>query len=40
MRPLVLRWKQRLPLALASAAGAHTQIPSGNDDLNSILAQY
>lgn len=40
MTPFFLRWKQRLGEALASAAGEHIKIPSGNDDLRQILDQY
>ena len=40
MTPLLQRWQQRLPPALASAAGKHTLMPSGNDDLNEILSRY
>lgn len=37
MEPFVRRWRGRLPQALASAAGQHTEIPSGNDELHQIL---
>ena len=40
MRNFVRRWRGRLPLALASAAGAHTAIPPGNDELQQLLAKY
>lgn len=40
MNSFVLRWHQRLPLALASAAGVHTEIPVGNDEMSKILAAY
>ncbi|PHS03378.1 MAG: hypothetical protein COA78_17915 [Blastopirellula sp.] len=40
MKPLVQRWHQRLPLALASAAGTHTEIPSGNAELKDLLTFY
>ncbi|MCO6456671.1 MAG: hypothetical protein J5I93_15340 [Pirellulaceae bacterium] len=40
MQPFVVRWYQRLPLALASAAGAHTEIPRGNEELGRILTAY
>lgn len=40
MAPCLRRWKQRLSEALASAAGQHRQIPSGNDDLRRILDDY
>jgi hypothetical protein len=40
MTPFLLRWKQRLGEALASAAGEHIKIPAGNDDLRQILDQY
>lgn len=36
----VLRWRSRLPLALASAAGEHTEIPSGNNELQLLLTTY
>jgi len=40
MKPFMHRWQGRLPLALASAAGKHTEIPSGNDELVEILETY
>ncbi|MEQ8785973.1 MAG: virulence factor SrfC family protein [Pirellulaceae bacterium] len=40
MTPFVLRWTRRLPLALASAAGTHTEIPHGNEQLSEILTAY
>lgn len=40
MNSFVLRWHQRLPLALASAAGVHTEIPVGNDEISKILKAY
>ena len=40
MGSLVRRWRQRLPLALASAAGKHTQIPDGNEELKNVLSHY
>jgi len=40
MDPFILRWHQRLPLALASAAGVHTEIPVGNDEISQLLAAY
>jgi len=40
MKPFIQRWRGRLPLALASAAGKHTEIPSGNDELDQILQAY
>jgi len=40
MESMVLRWHQRLPMALAKAAGSHTAIPSGNDELEKILSEY
>ncbi|MBU6174492.1 MAG: hypothetical protein KGQ60_11855, partial [Planctomycetes bacterium] len=36
-QPFVLRWRQQLPLALASGAGVHKAIPQGNDELKLIL---
>jgi len=40
MTTFVRRWMQRLPSALASTAGTHTQIPSGNDELNNLFSRY
>jgi hypothetical protein len=40
MKPFMHRWQGRLPQALASAAGLHTEIPSGNDELVEILENY
>jgi hypothetical protein len=40
MTPFFRRWKQRLGEVLASAAGEHVKIPSGNDELRRILDQY
>ncbi len=40
MDSFVMRWRRRLPLALASAAGEHTVIPPGNDELQQLLAGY
>jgi len=40
MDSFIARWRRRLPLALASAAGEHVVIPSGNDELQRLLANY
>ena len=40
MSPFCHRWQSRLGEALASAAGEHVKIPSGNDALRQILDQY
>jgi len=39
MESFVRRWQSRLPQALASAAGAHVEIPSGNDELGQLLTR-
>jgi len=36
MNSFLVRWQQRLPFALASAAGAHTSIPEGNSQLEAL----
>ena len=40
MAAFLWRWRGRLPEALAEAAGKHTSIPSGNTELQQLLAQY
>ena len=40
MKPFIRRWRSRLPEALAAAAGAHQQIPSGNDELQQLLHKF
>jgi len=40
MNSFVNRWRQRLPYALAQAAGQHAAIPPGNDELHAIITQY
>ncbi|MEI8190127.1 MAG: hypothetical protein WCI75_10475, partial [candidate division NC10 bacterium] len=37
MESVIRRWQGRLPSALASVAGAHVQIPPGNDELAMLL---
>lgn len=36
----VRRWQSRLPEALASAAGAHVNIPAGNEQLHELLSRF
>lgn len=40
MTPFIRRWRGRLPAALASAAGEHTLIPPGNDELRQLLNRF
>jgi len=40
MAPLLARWWTRLPELLASAAGAHVQIPAGNSELIRVLEPF
>jgi len=40
MGSFVRRWRSRLPEALASAAGAHVNIPAGNDQLHELLSRF
>ena len=40
MESFVARWYNRLPLALASAAGAAVKIPPGNDEIRRILDRF
>jgi hypothetical protein len=37
MQPIVHRWRRGLAEALASAAGEHVKIPSGNAELLELL---
>jgi hypothetical protein len=37
MQPIVHRWQRTLAESLASTAGDHVKIPSGNDDLLELL---
>lgn len=40
MGGFVRRWRSCLPEALASAAGAHVNIPAGNDQLHELLSRF
>jgi hypothetical protein len=40
MGPFVRRWAERMPLALALAAGEHVKLPPGNAQLIDILAPF
>lgn len=40
MAPLLGRWRQRLPQALARGAGQHVQIPPGNAELIGLMEPY
>ena len=40
MAPFLDRWNQRLPNALASVAGEHVEIPSGNDQLHRLIEKF
>lgn len=40
MESFMRRWQGRLPAALASATGDYVQIPSGNEELQQLLARY
>jgi hypothetical protein len=40
MEPLLDRWLNRLPQALALGAGEHVQIPPGNPELVQVLEPF